>query len=162
MNARSIVVISLLILLICLTRVSNVQAQTLNISNLKYPAQVVLHNGVAQVTITFTVTYSSLAASGLLGFGPDFVNPDGSYSDVPGSGTTTPDSCTLESQSGTTYAFCFVLPKSSSGTESGSFTFSLNSAQQYKFAAGAMAYDASGNSIGSSLTTQAFTVSVTQ
>ena len=162
MNARSIVIISLLILLICLTRVSNVQAQTLNISDLKYPAHAVLHNGVAQVTITFTVTYSSLPANGLLGFGPDLVNPDGSYSDVPGSGTTTPDSCTLESQSGTTYAFCFVLPKSSSGTESGSFTFSLNSAQQYKLVAGAMAYDASGKSIGTSLTTQAFTVSVTQ
>jgi hypothetical protein len=142
--------------------ISNVQAQSLKISNLNYPAQAVLHNGVAQITITFTVSYSHIVTSGIIGFGPDLVNPDGTFSDVPGSGTTTPDSCTLESQSGTTYAFCFVVPKSSSGTESGSFTFSLNSAQQYKFVAGAMAYDASGKSIGSSLTTQPFTVSVTQ
>ena len=162
-NTR-IFVISLLILLICLTRVSSVraQAQTLNISGLQYPAQAVLQNGVAQVTVTFTVSYTDIIVSnngGGLVFGVNLANPDGSAGPwAPGSGTSTPDACDLGSNGNGPTNPCIVATQSSFGAESASFTVALNSTQP--LVACGEPLDESGNLIDSALTCQPFTVSV--
>jgi hypothetical protein len=161
-NTR-IFVISLLILLICLTRVSGVwaQAQTLNISGLQYPAQAVLQNGVAQITVTFTVSYSDIIVSnnGGLVFGVNLANPDGSAGPwASGSGTSTPDACELGSNGNGPTNPCTVGPPLSFGSESASFTVALSSTQS--LLACGEPLDESGNLIDSALICQSFTVSV--
>jgi len=155
-------VISLLIL-ICLTRVPSVwsQAQTLNISGLQY--QAVLQNGVAQVTVTFTVSYTDIIISnnggGGLEFGVNLANPDGSAGPwAPGSGTSTPDACDLGSNGNGPTNPCIVAPQSSFGAESATFTVALKSTQTL-FACGEP-LDEAGNLIDSALTCQLFTVSL--
>ena len=159
-----IFVISLLILLICLTRVSSVraQAQTLNISGLQYPAQAVLQNGVTQVMVTFTVSYTDIIVSnngGGLVFGVNLANPDGSAGPwASGSGTSTPDACELGSNGNGPTNPCSVAPQSSFGAESASFNITLTSTQP--LVACGEPLDESGNLIDSALTCQPFTVSV--
>jgi len=160
-NTR-IFVISLLMLLICLTRVSSVwaQAQTVNISGLQY--QAVLQNGVAQVTVTFTVSYTDIIISnngGGLVFGVNLANSDGSAGPwAPGSGTSTPDACDLGSNGNGPTNPCIVAPQSSFGAESALFTVALNSTQP--LVACGEPLDGSGNLIDTALTCQPFTVSV--
>jgi len=162
-NTR-IFVISLLILLICLTRVSSVrgQAQTVSISGLQYPAQVELQNGVALVTVAFTVGFTDIIVSNSGGgvvFGVNLANPDGSAGPwAPGSGTSTPDACELGSNGKGPTNPCIVTPQSSFGAESASFTVALNSTQP--LVACGEPLDEAGNLIDSALICQPFTVSV--
>jgi hypothetical protein len=90
------------ILLICLATVPNVQANTgiTSILNLQYPSQAVLQNGVAQVTVTFTVYYSDYwNPQGFLIFGVWSI-AGASY--VKGSAASTPYPC--QSLTGTSLA----------------------------------------------------------
>lgn len=157
MNTRNGLLIGLL-LLICLTVAPNVQAQTTTLSNLQYPTQAVLQNGVAQVTVALTVGFSNLPSGYYLGFG---IVDAGTSNYVTGSVTSTPDSCAP--LTGTNYvnsALCATTPTSSSGTESASFTLTLTSARQYNLVAAAVVTDKSGNVISSSASRQTFAISV--
>lgn len=148
------------ILLICLAIVPNAQAQTItSITNLQYPSQVALQNGVAQMTVTFTVYYNYYNIQGYLAFG---ILDVGSGKFVPGSGKSTPDPC--QSLTGTNYvgtALCITKPGTSSGTESASFTLTFNSAQKYTLRATTYATDQSGNLITGSTRQSDFAITVT-
>jgi hypothetical protein len=159
MSIRGSVLICLLVLLICLTVASNVQAQTTTITNLQYPEQAVLQNGVAQASVTFTVDFSDIPSGSYLNF--MIVYAGSAYR--PASATSTPDPCAPFSGLRVTYdAICRTTPTSSSGTESVSFVLAFNSAQQYRLVAAALMMDTSGHEIGGSVATpKAFMISVT-
>ena len=159
MRARNIVLACLPIFLICLTIVPNVQAQTATISNLKHPTEAVLQNGVAEATVTFTVSYADLPPGDYLTFG---VLNGGTSNYVTGSGSSAPDPCI--SLAGSAYAnsaFCANTLSTSSGTESASFILRFNSTQQYNLNAFAGVVDKSFQAIQSSFTVQAFSISIT-
>lgn len=102
MTFRNAALVFLPILLICLAIVPNVQANSgiTSITDLHYPSQATFQNGVAQVTVTFTVYYSDYwNPQGSLLFGVWSI-ADASY--VKGSASTTPYSC--QSLAGTKYA----------------------------------------------------------
>jgi hypothetical protein len=159
MRVRNIVLSCLAILMVYLTFVQNVQGQTTTITALQYPTQAVLQNGVAQVTVTFTVSYAGLPSSDFLGFGIQYA---GTSTWVKGSGTSGPDQC--YPNAGTDMAnsaACVTTPSSSSGTESASFSLTFNSTQQYSLRAVAVIADSSHTVLSSSVTVQSFAISVT-
>ena len=129
------------------------------ITNLQSPAHAVLKNGVAQAAVTFTVGYSSLPS----GFGVYAgVIYAGTTNYVTGSATSTPDSC--QSMAGTSFgnlAVCSIMPSSSFGTESVSFSLTFNSTQQYALGADGAIVDKSGNIVSGSVSGMPFTISVT-
>ena len=134
---------------------------TTAITNLQYPTQAVLQNGVAQATVTFTLDYTGLPSGDFLALGILY-QPHGSGNYVTGSGTSTPDSCT--STAGTKYAnsaLCVATPSSSSGTESVSFNLTFNSTQQNALYLVAVMGDKSGNVVSSATSFSDFTISVT-
>ena len=150
------------ILLICLAIVPNVQANSgiTSILNLQYPSQAALQNGVAQVTVKFTVYYN------------DYWNPQGSLvfgvwsiagaSYVKGSAASTPYPC--QSLAGTSLAgdaVCAVIPAGSSGTQSASFTLTFNSPQQYALRAVTGVEDQAGNVAPGSTSKSDFAITVT-
>jgi hypothetical protein len=103
------------------------------ISNLTYPSQVVLQNGIAQATLTFTLGYSSLPAGDAIISGAGGAN---SLSAVNGLGASTPDACT-SSWSNLSALFagkavCVLTPGSASGSEAITLTLKFpSSPQQY-------------------------------
>ena len=130
MRVRNLALSCLPILLICLTFIPNVRAQTTTISNLQYPTEVMLQSGVTNpTTITFTVNYVDLPSGYSLVIGIIF---SGTSNYVTGSVSSTPDSC--GSMSGTKYAnsaVCVTLPAAVSGTEIAVLSLQFNAAQQY-------------------------------
>jgi hypothetical protein len=136
-----------------------VQAQTTTITNLRYPGQAVLQNGVAQVAVSFTVGFSHVPYGYHLGFGIGYA---GTTNYVKGSATSTPDSCFP--MTGTIYVnttFCAILTSlSNSGTESASFSLTFNSTGQYWLRAFAIITDQYAKAISSSAN-QDFEISVT-
>ena len=163
MISRSIVLLCLPFLVICLVAVPNVQAQASGITSItdfKYTAQANLQNGVAKTTVTFTVYYNYYYnPQGYLVFGIRYAE-NSKY--VPGSATSTPDSC--QSLPGTVYAgvaACAIIPYTPSGTESASFSLTFDSARQYALRAIAGVVDPSGNFVRDSQALTEFTVTVT-
>jgi len=157
----------ILLVLICLTAISNVQAQTAGITsilNLQYPSQAALQNGVAQVTVTFTVYYNYYYnPQGYLVFG---IYDTRASNYVNGTATATPNQCqTLAGTQYTNAALCAIVPSSSSGKESAVFTLTFNSPQQYTLSAVTLIWDTrnlqSGNLVRGSDNKMDFTISVT-
>jgi len=144
--------------LVCLaTLPQNVTAQTTTITNLQYPSQVALQNGIAQATVLFTVDFSGLPSGNYLIIGILF-----GLNYATGSATSTPDACAP--LTGTTYAntaACITSPHSNSGTESISFTLTFNLTQEYNLVAFAHMVDTSLTVINGSTSRQPFTISVT-
>jgi hypothetical protein len=158
-SIRGSVLAYLIVLLISLTIAPNVQAQTTTITNLQYPNQAVLQNGVAQVTVTFTVSYAGLPSGDWLIFG---ILYSGTSTYVTGSGTSSPDHCFPSAGTpNAKLAVCVTAPISGSGTESGTFSLTFNSTQLYSLEAGAGMTSASGVLVSGSVGVQSFTISVT-
>jgi len=138
-----------------------VNAQSTTISNLTYPLQVVLQNGVAQAIVTFTVSYSDLPSGDALHIGIGLAS--GNTGPLDGSGTSTPDPC-LTSWGGQSWpgkALCAVAPSSSSGTESVTLTIkSPASPQQYTLELDAAMVDPSNNFIMTQGIIPKFTITV--
>lgn len=135
--------------------------ETTTIVDLHYPSQVVLQNGVAQATITFTLSYSGLPPGDAILFGI-YLN-SGNPTLLDGSGASTPDACTSSwgGQSWPGKAACAVAPSSSSGTESATLTItSAASPQQYSLFVGAIMVNPSSKAISSSMSKQTFTLTV--
>jgi hypothetical protein len=139
------------------------------ITNLKYPPQVTLQNGIVQGQVTFTVTYADPDIQDGIIFGIWFTNP-GPVSSmntqlVDGTGSAGADPCltTWASSSWPGKAACAVWHSGTDGSEEATFTLSSTapSAQQYVLFAGAEVVDSSGNLVAGSLSEQEFTVSVT-
>lgn len=137
------VVSVVLLVLICLTAISNVQAQVSGITSildLQYPSQAALQNGVAQVTVTFTVYYNYYYnPQGYLVFGI-YDSRESNY--AKGSAAATPNQC--QTLAGTQYnnaALCAIVPSSNSGSESAVFTLTFNSPQQYTLSAVTLIWD---------------------
>jgi hypothetical protein len=144
------------ILLICVAVVPNVQAQLgiTSIDNLQFPAEAVLQNGVAQVTVTFTVYYNYFMGDRLF-FG---IYDTFTSNVLRGSAKATPVPC---QPSAANAARCEAMPASKSGTESASFILTFNSAQQYALRAITGILDQSGNVAPRSTATADFTITVT-
>ena len=108
-------------------------SQTTGMTNLQYPSQVVLQNGVAQATVTFTVRFSGLPSGNVLVLG---ILYEGTTNYVTGSATSTPDSCrSVDGDGYVNPATCVITTlTSSSGTESVSAVLTFNSTQQYSLA----------------------------
>ena len=138
-----------------------VNAQSTTISNLTYPPQIVLQNGMAQGIVTFTVSYSDLPSGDALHIGIGLAS--GNTGPLDGSGTSTPDPC-LTSWGGQSWpgkALCAVAPSSSSGTESVTLTIkSPASPQQYTLELDAVMVDPSNNFIMTQGSPQKFTITV--
>jgi len=146
--------------------IHNVKAQTTTISNVTYPSQVVLQNGVAQATVTFTLGYSDLPSGDALFLELMLESPvpQNPQAGVPGSVSSTPDPCPT-SWNGKNWSGeigCAYTPSASSGTESVTFTIkSPASPQQYTFEIVAVMVDPStNNEVQSSVSHQTFTISV--
>lgn len=161
------VVSVVLLVLICLTTIPNAQAQASGITsilNLQYPSQVALQNGVAQVTVTFTVYYNYYYnPQGYLVFGI-YDTRASNYAN--GTATATPDQCqTLAGAQYTNAALCAIVPSSSSGAEPAVFTLTFNSPQEYTLSAVTLIWDTrnlqSGNQVSGSANKSDFTISVT-
>lgn len=161
------VVSVVLLVLICLTTIPNAQAQASGITsilNLQYPSQAALQNGVAQVTVTFTVYYNYYYnPQGYLVFGI-YDTRASNYAN--GTATATPDRCqTLAGAQYTNAALCAIVPSSSSGAEPAVFTLTFNSPQEYTLSAVTLIWDArnlqSGNQVSGSANKSDFTISVT-
>ncbi len=160
MITQSTALMFLLVLLISLTFAPNVQAQTTSITNLQYPNQAVLQNGVAHATVTYTVSFSGLPSGDILAFG---ILYGGTTNYVTGSGTSTPDS-PQPVFAGTRFAnsaFIATPPASSFGTESVSFSLTFNAPQQPTLIAFAVIEDKTFKVIGVSTAESDFTISVT-
>ena len=160
MRFRRIGLISVL-LLVCLSLTPNVHAQTptTSVSNLQYPNHALFQNGQAVGTVTFMVAFSDAPVGGALIFG---VFLAGTTSFVGGSGSSTPDSCvSLPAVSSyANHAVCAVKLASNSGTESATFSVTLNSTQQYNLWAVAIIVDQSASIVTSSFSKQAFAITV--
>jgi hypothetical protein len=160
MTMRSIVLRCLPILLVCLSGIPSVQAQTTTITSFQYPSQIALQNGVALATVTFTATYDGLPPGYVLGF--VIVHRGTHVNDyASGSGTSAPDKCSPRSPTYATSAVCATFPSSSSGTETISFSLTFNSTGQYALQAFAIIEDPSAKVIEASRSIQDFTISVT-
>jgi hypothetical protein len=148
--------------MISLAVVPNVQAQSgiTSILNLQHPQQVELQGGTAQATVTFTVYYNYYYnPQGYLVFD---INDPSTSNLLQGSATATPVPCqSLTGTQNANSALCEIVPASSYGTESASFTLTFNSAQQYALRAAAGVVDQSGNVVTGSTSSAQFTISVT-
>lgn len=156
-----------LLALICLTVIPNVQAQASGITSildLQYPSQAALQNGVAQVTVTFTVYYNYYRnPQGYLVFG---IYDSRASNYAKGSATATPDQCQkLADAQYTKAAICAIVPGSISGRESALFTLTFNSPQANALSAVTFIWDSrnlqSGNQVSGSDSKSDFMISVT-
>jgi len=138
----------------------SMQAQTTAILRTEFEPEVVLQNGVARATVTYLVAFSDLPSGYYLFFGVLYA---GTSTFVKGSGTSDPNGCSPIAD--TVYAnsaTCAVIPSSSSGTETASFSLTFNATRQYSLEAfAAMADKSSGTELSSSITPWFFTISVT-
>lgn len=121
--------------------VPKVKAQSTTIVDLHYPSQIVLQNGVAQVTVTFVLAYGGLPSGDAI-----IISLGHADATVHGFGSSTPDPC-LTSWGGYNragWAECFVAPSLGSGTESVTLTMKEAAApQQYSMAVDALMLDPS-------------------
>lgn len=164
MNTRTALLLCLVVLLVCLSAAPNAQGQTTSITNLQYSGQTVLQNGIAQATVSFTVSFSGMLLGYRLGFG---ITYEGTSNFAKGSASSTPDSCDPNIKL-TVYAnsaFC-VLPSQgqtlpTTGTEYASFVLNFNSTGTYQLRAVTAVSDLSNTVIPSSAAVQDFAISVT-
>jgi len=156
-RVSAFLVASLMLVLVTVPILVAGQTSQTTLSNLQYPSQVTLQNGVAQATVTFTVNFFGLPNGDYLVIGVLY-----GVSPATGSGTETPDSCiTLTGTKYANSATCISSTTSSSGTESVSFAMTLNLTQQYNFVAFAAMVTTSDTPINGSVSKQPFSISVT-
>ena len=154
---KNIACLLVLTIVMTLATVPSARAQTTSITNLQAPSSAIAGSG--EVHITFTVSYSPGSEGAAIGIGiADADTSQGTW--VFGRiYSSTPNNCTEGTEG---YAYCYyTLSSNVPGSVSLDFVFQPTEARTYHLEAAAFVFDSGGNEITDSISTQSFSITVT-